>query len=510
MKTFSTFFVLLFCFIFNFSVFGQWDHLPQNLNSATLKGLNTGYPGFEDSGVLIGNFAGYAKKFNKATQVFTTITGVPSKPEFLYRSSDGLMRLVGPFGIAKLNTNETAVTTFEYTSTGSIEKAFEFGGQTLVYGSNLTNINGTPLSGAHSVALLQGGTVTNLPQLVPNHSSEIRSIKYIGHNGSAWILLGNTTDFGGTPAIDGILWDGTTITPIGGLPTGAGQYAVDLENGILGHSTGPFEWTGSSVTGSSMYPLKIDDVVTAGDGSTWIFGTKLSSGSNGRIASNSGGAWHSEEGNYVLPAYQNGTLVSLYCGIPFADCMIAGSNGIPPYTGCVFLAQTCSTVLPIKLISFEGINTLQGNKLTWETESETNNLRFEIESSENGENFEKIGSVRGENYASNYKFLDENSKINNYYRLKQIDYDGQFEYSKIIFVKNINSFEEKVYPNPFMDYINIQTKESEISITDILGKIIFYKKQETDEITSTQVDLSNLVSGTYILNMGSKKQKIIK
>lgn len=101
--------------------------------------------------------------------------------------------------------------------------------------------------------------------------------------------------------------------------------------------------------------------------------------------------------------------------------------------------------LPVNLIDFNAINKGSFIELTWTTASELNNDYFSIERSENGKAFSPIGKVLGNgdvSTTSSYSFMDESPNINNYYRLKQVDVDGSYEYSKIISANR--ELEEKV------------------------------------------------------------------
>jgi hypothetical protein len=96
--------------------------------------------------------------------------------------------------------------------------------------------------------------------------------------------------------------------------------------------------------------------------------------------------------------------------------------------------------LPIELISFEGISKNTYNYLFWKTASEYNNDYFTIEKTLDGINFTPIANINGagnSNMVLNYDYIDYNI-INTitYYRLKQTDYDGKYEYSNIIGLDN--------------------------------------------------------------------------
>jgi hypothetical protein len=95
----------------------------------------------------------------------------------------------------------------------------------------------------------------------------------------------------------------------------------------------------------------------------------------------------------------------------------------------------CSTILPVELTLFTAEISTSKPLLYWETAIEQNNDRFEIERSRDAEVFEKIGTVHGSGTTSqprSYSFSDATAPAGiNYYRLKQIDYNGQYSYSPI-------------------------------------------------------------------------------
>nr|HMT30974.1 T9SS type A sorting domain-containing protein [Bacteroidia bacterium] len=119
---------------------------------------------------------------------------------------------------------------------------------------------------------------------------------------------------------------------------------------------------------------------------------------------------------------------------------------------------TYTTPLPVSLLSFSIKTTTTGHELNWSTATEINNAGFEIERSESGSvDFEKIGFIQGHGNSSqvnHYSFSDKElqSNINYLYRLKQIDFDGRFSYSKILKSKNALLNREIIAgPNPFKE-----------------------------------------------------------
>lgn len=144
------------------------------------------------------------------------------------------------------------------------------------------------------------------------------------------------------------------------------------------------------------------------------------------------------------------------------------------------------TGVPVRWLSFDAKVAEQDVILTWKTASEKNNKLFEVERSFDGVHFETGGPVKGNgntNNISTYQFKDVNAmqSISDriYYRLKQVDFDGAFEYSAVrIIDRNLQHNEAtiQVYPNPFTDQITINTGNYTgtcvIRISDSFGRLV--------------------------------------
>ncbi len=168
------------------------------------------------------------------------------------------------------------------------------------------------------------------------------------------------------------------------------------------------------------------------------------------------------------------------------------------------------TALPIELLRFEGINKKNENVLTWETASEKNSQRFDIERSNDGKIFEKIGTIVTHNAASSYAFIDKNlSAPLHYYRLKLIDNDGSFSYSKIISisVETGHALSLRVYPNPTENSITLSSADytQPTRLYNMTGALIF-----SSDITPTKINLSDVASGVYFLHVGEAVMKVVK
>ena len=166
------------------------------------------------------------------------------------------------------------------------------------------------------------------------------------------------------------------------------------------------------------------------------------------------------------------------------------------------------TVLPITLINFSGTQSNNGNQLNWKTASVKNNSHFDLERSEDGKRFEKIITIKANgntNAQQSYSYLDKASPFEiTYYRLKQVDIDGKFNYSNTIAVQS--DYEEKfsLYPNPFKDEINVVVSDdfkndTKVYLYDMFGRI----QNIPFTINETYINLktNNLPIGNYVLKV---------
>jgi len=172
--------------------------------------------------------------------------------------------------------------------------------------------------------------------------------------------------------------------------------------------------------------------------------------------------------------------------------------------------------LDVELISFDAHENENNVNLTWSTASETQNDFFQIEQSSDGKVFTTIGIVKGmgttQNYSS-YFFQDKNPRDGlNYYRLKQVNFDGTFKYSRLETVNVISSSSGiAVSPNPFNDRFQLKLKEvnqrpSKIYIVNIMGQIVYTEIIGRGQ-RQKELNLSHLESGVYqlVANINGKR-----
>lgn len=217
--------------------------------------------------------------------------------------------------------------------------------------------------------------------------------------------------------------------------------------------------------------------------------------------------------NNTYKWYMNNKLVATNVGSENYTITGAGTykvivtNGIA--TNLALTSESYETPLPVTLVFFEGKNKAGGTVLTWQTTSETTNTGFEIEKSKDAINFENIGFIDGNgdsNATNDYSFLDKNPFPLSYYRLKQIDYDGKFEYSRIIYVKK-DEAKLSFYPNPVKEQLFVSGLEKEENVTmhNLEGRLMLDQKL----LPSQPINTSNFSNGLYIIKVGEETRKVV-
>lgn len=174
---------------------------------------------------------------------------------------------------------------------------------------------------------------------------------------------------------------------------------------------------------------------------------------------------------------------------------------------------TQNVLLPIELLSFRGESMGKVVELFWETASEINNQKFEIEYSSNGKGFKKIGYIEGQgnsNQRTEYNYSHQPTSLEiAYYRLKQIDFDGNFSYSQIVNVILESAKNEvRIYPNPSqsgefnLEVLADNLGDIKIIIFDLTGRAITKKNESfTKGINIFNCNFPNIGKGMFILGL---------
>ncbi|CAG5015930.1 hypothetical protein DYBT9275_05444 [Dyadobacter sp. CECT 9275] len=175
--------------------------------------------------------------------------------------------------------------------------------------------------------------------------------------------------------------------------------------------------------------------------------------------------------------------------------------------------------LPVTLVQFSGKSTGNNqNTLTWLTADEQNFKHFEIQRSSDARSFESIGSVTATSATGSalkaYQFVDSHTAGMNYYRLKMVDLDGSYQFSKIISV--LNSVENNVvgsfYPNPssgkvFVDVYADAAETWQIRVLDTNGKVIGTESRNLQK-GMNKLELPPLAEGMNIVQFQNRKSSI--
>ncbi len=193
------------------------------------------------------------------------------------------------------------------------------------------------------------------------------------------------------------------------------------------------------------------------------------------------------------------------------------TNGGVSVNGCII-----NSGLPVDMMWFEAKAASKNSvELSWEVSSETNNEGFEIERSLNGLSFEKIGFVAGRGNADDakiYSFIDEDLAIGKvyYYRLKQIDWNAQFEYFDVVSValEGEKTVFGEFFPNPTSNTtsIEIYTRTNEVwnvEAYDLSGKQVWSSLYHlTDGRNQIELELPNLNTGLYFFRFENEVESI--
>lgn len=227
----------------------------------------------------------------------------------------------------------------------------------------------------------------------------------------------------------------------------------------------------------------------------------------------------------VLTSYSTGTTTNTSAWVQYTDNRTAPSgtrtirvrligtsnNGSSIDSYFDNLSLTATITLPVNFISFTAVQASAGCLLQWQTSDEINNRGFYIERSSNGISWEAIGFAEaakvGSGYTYQYQFTDANPALGvNYYRLKQEDLDGKYEYSTVRNVQIQYSGRTFIFPNPAVNVLSIATKENKFKaqIINPEGRVV------ATFINQKNISVQALPSGIYYLRLlyGSKVENL--
>ncbi len=204
---------------------------------------------------------------------------------------------------------------------------------------------------------------------------------------------------------------------------------------------------------------------------------------------------------YVIDSFQ----------LIFSNKLLNGS--ISQDMGISNLEWCTTTPVPVTWLTFEGLLKDHGVLLTWSTASELNNDHYIVERSSNGLNFQQAGIIPGvgtSQQINTYTFFDPELTSNGtYYRLKQVDFNGDYSFSNIVYVgSNTSLVKFKVSPNPVDSKLSLELNESassgmySIKLTDVSGKVLWNQDVEKKlAILKLSIDMNDMPRGMYYLSV---------
>ncbi|MCH6232700.1 T9SS type A sorting domain-containing protein [Cognataquiflexum rubidum] len=173
-------------------------------------------------------------------------------------------------------------------------------------------------------------------------------------------------------------------------------------------------------------------------------------------------------------------------------------------------------ILPVQWLYFRGKSIEERIRLEWGTAQEKDNEKFIIQRSKDGRSWTEISQVKGEGNSEKpvyYLGWDNSPMVGpNYYRLRQLDFDGKEEYTSVIKVDFIPDWEIHLYPNPVADQLFIQTKKVdklEVVLVDSQGtKIPLQPKLiNADKL---EFDVKDLSAGLYLVYIYNEEKILVK
>ncbi|WP_176956178.1 T9SS type A sorting domain-containing protein [Catalinimonas alkaloidigena] len=190
-------------------------------------------------------------------------------------------------------------------------------------------------------------------------------------------------------------------------------------------------------------------------------------------------AYYDTDGNGLINLYDAafGGIENNFNNAPDAD-----GDGIPDWQ-----EEETTTTLPVELVSLTAAQEDEAVMVRWTTMSETTNSHFDVERSLDGVVFEKIGQVKGQGTSlqtTAYAFADRNPHAGiNYYRLRQVDYDGNATYYGPVAVQIDPALQWTAYPNPTYGAVTLEVRvdrpqQVEIELISLAGVRLWHQTRD--------------------------------
>lgn len=317
---------------------------------------------------------------------------------------------------------------------------------------------------------------------------------HINTNGTGKLTIENIGGGGRAGAVNFPVGNNGNYNPVLFTNTGtADNFSVRVQPQIFAAYTGE--------TGTGAY-------TTAAVNATWLITEAVAGGSSAEITLQ----WNATQ---ELPAFDRSISRFGHYTSSWQLGTIAAATGTNPYT---FSGTGITSFSPFGILNNAGALPLQFIQFTaqkcsnntvcvnWQTTNEINVSHFIIERSLDGQLYTPVVTIAAKNgLANNYSAADDiallqySSKI--YYRIKQVDKDGRFTRSNVVFVTHNNDVTVSVYPNPVANMLYVHGWEKAVSfqVFNLAGNKLAEMK------ASSGINVSHFATGVYMLKVITKK-----
>lgn len=324
----------------------------------------------------------------------------------------------------------------------------------------------------------------------------------------------------------GVCVTGSVGTCSGGTPSGSPYWFLNGSGPAFGWTQGPAANTRGYSVCTFTYTLTVTGSATISSGSFVIRRSSTATSTISTFTINGTSYLANLSGTNLSGSTAN---ITVTYTLPTPLTVVGPAGTITIVLGCTGASCTSdnwgtriddfqlsgSTAAPIELSAFDAKPSAAGVHLKWETTIEQNNDHFAIERSSDGLRFEEIGQVKGAGNSVTkqpYDFQDQNpEKGVNYYRLKQVDFDGIFDYSPVRTVRVGSQNLVRVSPNPLKEgaistvfYESTMEGDLNFIVFNQLGQLVLQKNTTVNKGDNTMdLDLSSLPKGIYALQCQS-------
>ncbi|MCG2616971.1 T9SS type A sorting domain-containing protein [Terrimonas sp. NA20] len=410
----------------------------------------------------------------------------------------------------------------------------------VAFGGNLFVAVGTASASPNTVMTSPDGITWTLRSSADN-GSQWTALTYGNGRFVALAQLGTLRSMTST---DGINWTAGTGVPAatwGAVTYGNGTYVGVSQSSTepVVTSTDGINWTVRAIAGTTGW-WGVDfgnnlfvavraagtgqRVMTSPDGITWTL-RNTPVDNNWRVVKYGGGLFVALSlngtGNRIMTSPDGiawtsraSTADNPWRGLGYGNGMWVATSINPSANGTRVMTSGTMGPLPVRWLSFSG-RVLEGtNRLDWETATESDNLHFEIERSSDGQAFVKIGIVPASPGGANgaaYGFTDQQPLAGtSFYRLKQVDINGQFAYSKTIMLHAALNTTLTVYPNPTNDWITVKGLAGDAPPVYQILNVMGLQVKSGIIPTNNSLDVRSLPKGQYLLKVNDRSAQFLK